>query len=391
MKAFISLLLVCGLASVALADDLSTVDTVTGRYLSVLGKNQGETIVRDAVPPSGITGIHDIATAGGNAGYGWEMADGERMPTNACNTFAADSAVQFQGYKFKRSATITSLDWANFVYLDGGTFDATPTVEVYDRVSNTWTPVGVTWSMPYDRSFGGPPRDYAITFDAPAVNVDGVRVIGEANPDGNVPPSPHGWVATAELTVNGSVNWGVDFSNDLTELANTTPIITESQFDPINLIDNDLTTYDTTVFADSDEGDPTAIDYVGALFDEPQDNVAGLGVVFKCFGDGGVFDSFDIETYDADSDTWTIVSGLDVATYFDDKDYLTDVAPDGVEAGYLFTFDPANDVDGIRIVGDGWGTAWDGFIAATELEVFQVPEPSALALLALGFMVLRRR
>lgn len=380
------------LVSTAGAADLSTIDTETGRYLPVLGKSDGATIVKDAIPPSGITGVHDIASAGGNAGLGWEMTDGDRLPPNAANTFADPNAVQFQGLKFKKSATVTSLDWANFVYLDGGTFDATPTIEVYDRGTDVWTPVAVTWSTPYDGSLGAPGvREYTITLDAPATNVDGVRFIGDANGSFAIPGSPEGWIATAELTVNGSVSWGVDLSTDLTGLPGTTPIMTHSQLDINSLIDDDLTTFTTTVFAEDNLGVPQAVDYAGVLFDESQDQVAGFGITFKRFFDGGVFDTFAIETYDADSDAWTAVTGLDTASYFDDLTYVTDTAPVGVELGYLFTFNSVNDVDGIRIIGDGWGAAFEGFIGVTEIEVFGVPEPTALALLLAGGLLLRRR
>ncbi len=393
MRRFILVVACAAIASGAFAQDITTVDTPTGRYLSVLGKPAGETIVFNQVPASGITGIYDIASAGGNAGRGWEMADGVVDPSNAANTFGDPAATHFQGYMFKHAATITSIDWSNFVYGDGGTFDATPEVQVYDRGTDTWSPVGVTWDQPYVRDFtlNRLTRMYNVSLDAPVV-ADGIRLIGAPNADGGVGGSPNGWVATAELTVNGAVDFGVELGADLTDLPGTTAIVNNSQFNPANLIDNDLNTLETNVFAPA--GDT---DYMGVLFEQPQDSVAGFGLTQKFFPDGGWYDSFTIETYDADSDTWTAVTGLDTGRYYDDQPYLVDRAssPDWavqVETGYLLTFDPVNDVDGIRIIGDGGGTAFgDGFSAASEIEVFQLPEPATLSLLLVTGLLRRRR
>lgn len=387
MNRFISFIAAAAVLNTAFAADLTTVDTDTGRYLSVLGKASGNTIVKDALAP---TGIHDIASAGGNAGKGWEMADGDRAPTNACNTFAGAAGPHYQGYKFKKSALVTSIDWANFTYFDGGTFAATPDVEVYDRGTDTWTVAAATWSNPYDSTFFTGIQEYTITLDTPVV-VDGIRLIGEPQPaDPPVAPSPAGWIGTAELTVNGTAQWGVDLGNDLTDLPNTSAIMTHAQFgNPDSIIDNDLGTIETTVFAEDNGFGPE--DYAGVLFDQPQNAVAGFGIVLKRFFDGGVFDSFAIETYDSATDTWTAVTGLDTSTYYDDKDYLTNVAEVGTEAGYLFTFDAVSGIDGIRINGDGWGTMLDGFIAVSEIEVFQIPEPTSILLVAAGLALIRRR
>jgi hypothetical protein len=387
MKRLIVITALTTITGAAVATDLSTVDTEAGRYLSVLGKPSGNTIIKDSLVP---TGIHDIANAGGNAGFGWEMADGDRAPSNASNTFAGPAGPHYQGYKFKKPARVTSLDWANFTFLDGGTFAATPDVEVYDRGTDTWTAAPVAWSRAYDPAFGAGIQEYTITLDTPTV-VDGVRLVGAPQPaTPPVAPSPAGWIGTAELTVNGAVAWGVELGNDLTDLPNTTAIITHPQFgDPGRLIDNDLSTFETTVFAEDNGLGPE--DFAGVLFDESQSNVGGLGVIFKRFGDGGVFDSFTIETYDLATDTWAAVSGLDTATYFDDLGYITTVSAIGTELGYLFTFDAVDGVDGVRIIGDGWGTAFDGFIAVTELEVFQVPEPATALLVVIPALALIRR
>lgn len=380
----LAILTVVVLATSAVAQDISTVTTDSGRYLSVLGKPAGATSLPG---DSGPTGIHDITSNGGNGERGFSLTDGELAPSNGFVTWGAGQPAgdHYQGLKFKRPATIASIEWHNFTYSDGGTFATTPTIEVYDRGTDSWNAVGTTWSTPYDSSFNNGIQQYGITLDTPVV-ADGVRVIGPAADS----PGPHDFVSTSELIVNGAVEWGVDLSVDLTDLPNTTPVMNDFQFGEHEwLIDDDLTTLQTTVFAENNGNDST--DYAGVLFDASQDDVAGLGIVFKRFFDGGVFDSFAIETYDETSDTWTEVTGLDTATYFDDKTYLTDVADIGVEAGYLFTFDAVDGVDGIRIIGDGWGTAWDGFIGVSEIQVFPVPEPTAFALLAFGLLVTRRR
>lgn len=380
----IAVLAAAVLATAAVANDISTVTTDSGRYLSVLGKPDGATTVPGDTGP---TGIHDITSNGGNGERGFTLTDGNIAPPNGFVTWGAGQPAgdHYQGLKFKRPATITGLNWHNFTYGDGGTFAAAPTVEVYDRGSDSWTAVGTTWDVPYDSSFGLGIPEYNITLNTPVV-ADGVRLIGAAAPS----PGPHAFIGTAQLGVQGAVDWGVDLSVDLTDLPNTTPIMNHFQFGEQHwLIDNDLTTYQTTVFAEDNSQDPN--DYAGVLFEQSQSDVAGFGIVFKYFGDGGCFDSFEIQTYDAATDTWTAVTGLDTSTYYDDKTYLTDVATDFVEAGYLFTFDEVDSIDGIRIYGDGWGTAWDGFIGASEIEVFQVPEPTALALLAAGLLLARRR
>lgn len=387
MQRLIVLAAVTLLVASATAEDLTTVTTDTGRYLSVLGKNDGATMVWGEA--TGPTGIHDIASNAGNGERGFGFTDGELAPANGVVTWGTGQPLgpHYQGLKFKRAALINSLDWHNFIYGDGGTFAATPTVEVYDRGTDSWTSVSASWSTPYDSNFGSGIRPYGITLDTPVV-ADGVRLIGDAAAS----PGPHPFVGTAELVVNGSVSWGVDITNDLTDLPGTTGIISDAQFgNPDSLVDNDLTTYETTVFAE-ENGVPSDQDYVGAMFAETQNDVAGFGVVFKRFFDGGLLDSFVIETYDAATDTWTAVTGVDTSTYYDDFNYLTTTGPIGVEVGYLFTFDAADGVDGIRIFGPGWGTAYgDGFLAASEVEVFQIPEPMTGLLLAIGCALLRRR
>jgi len=122
-------------ASVAMAADISTVTTDSGRYLSVLGRSGGATMAPwfTGGSESGPSGIHDIASNAGNAEQGHGFTDGDLAPGNGIVTWGPGqnpNGPHYQGLKFKRAATIASLDWHNFTYGDGGTFAAAPAIDV---------------------------------------------------------------------------------------------------------------------------------------------------------------------------------------------------------------------------------------------------------------------
>jgi hypothetical protein len=148
-----------------------------------------------------------------------------------------------------------------------------------------------------------------------------------------------------------------------------------------SLTDDDLTTYDTTVLAGKDLVNHGRHDHMGVMFTTPQSHVTAFGIVLKFFFDGGWLDEdvepFTIEYTINNGSTWIPVTGLEKGTYPDDYTGL-ELSPYPLETGFLFTFDPISvPIDGIRIWGDGGGTAdpysfpdSEGFLAATEIEVF---------------------
>jgi hypothetical protein len=173
----------------------------------------------------------------------------------------------------------------------------------------------------------------------------------------------------------------VAVGSDLTGRVATTVTTTGSQYDPANLIDDDLTTYDTTIETGASYG---WTDSITVCFAEPQPDVTAMGVVFKFFADGGWLDeaSHPIRIYaSTDGFLFGQVSGLDTSTYSADHEDLAALSWD-VESGYLFTFEPLTEpILCLGIQGDGGGTAdpypgidTAGFLAVTEIEVFQIPE-----------------
>lgn len=334
------------------------------RYLGSLGKAFGETVKRNV---SDSTGIYDFSSAGGNQGPWWVAFNGScgvvESGEAAPNTYGGKGP-DFFGYKFKVPVRLDSLKWCNNKYYDGGTFSTTPIVEVLKN--GAWSEVLCVWSPTYDATYtAGEVDSYTIELTPEVDSVQGVRLYGlpAGTADGD------GFVGNAEFTAYGAPQlWTtLDWESDLTDLPGVIPVMAGLDA-PEHVIDNDLETFDTTFLAP--EGSE---DFVGVLWPTEQHRISAIGVVLKWFSDGGWFDQtvseFVIETTSDYGSSWVAVAEVDKDVYNNDYNSLASLAWD-VESGFLFTFDPVHSANGIRIRGDGAGTAGDGFIAVTELEVF---------------------
>ena len=356
-------------ASTAPAGDLTTVTSVEARYFVNLGKDWGDTV---PVVPGG---IYELAIGTGNGQPWWRINDGTAV--GHANTYG-ETGDEFVGYQFKFPANIHSIVFTDFVDSDGGTFEFTPAVAVL--TGGSWQKVTASWSPAYDPSFSTGMHQYTITPSSPLNNVDGVKLANSATPstgDGD------GYIGVAELQLIGQMILprSVDLTGDLTGEPGTTAFSNHSQYDLANLIDDDLVTYDTTVDSGEDLVNHGRYDHMGVMFAEPQSDVTALGIILKFFPDGGWYDEtvepFTIEYTTNNGSTWIPVTGLDKGVYPDDY-LLLEAATYPLETGFLFTFDPISvPIDGIRIWGDGGGTAdpypftdTEGFLAANEIEVF---------------------
>ena len=383
--------------------DLTTAGGVQARYTVGLGRAYSDTVIT----PENPNGSIDYSSGRGNGLPWWTMNDGIISGNQNINTFAATSTTDFVGYRFDVPVkNISRIDFANRVFGDGGTFDATPTLQYLDaplEKGGTWHDVAATFDTPYDRSVGGSPmRPYSITpVDQSLSGVWGVRLIGAPNTDRAPGADPTGFIALSELRVVGEVDLMVDFSQNLAHQSNgATAIMTHAQSgNPGAINDGNLLSREQT-FGAGNQGE----DFVGVLWQEPQDNVRAVGITFKRFVDGGLFDDavspFRIEVTH-DGTTWTPVSGLDKFRYDDVYQVLADFTDDPPpnfypEMGFLFTFSPVFGIQGIRAIGDPDGYVdGDGFLGVFEFEAYSIliPEPTTLSLLGLGGIAtwLRRR
>lgn len=163
------------------------------------------------------------------------------------------------------------------------------------------------------------------------------------------------------------------------------------------LNDGDLAgnNYDTTHIPDYNSQDPDdqwVYDYVGVSWATSQSGVAEIQLYIKKFGDGGWFATGGTGANDPTADSLSYAptvqystdggaSWLVAANQSTDYDAATAYAP------ATFAFDPLSGINAIRVIGDGWGPSGSdptGFLGVTEIEVYAVPEPASLTLLALG-------
>lgn len=337
----------------------------------------------------------DYASDRGNGDPWWYMNNGD--PYSNANTYGSANPEDFVGYQFKLPASVTGINFWNRIYGDGGTFASTPRVELLRNgplaQGGVWQEVLVTWNTPYDSTFLDGHRQYAITPTTPSGDVWGVRLIGAPTP--GPAPDSGGWIGVGELQVTGDLPIAskIDLKNNLA--LGQTPLWSLNQFGrPQVLTDGNFTvdSFDTTWGAGAGN------DYIGVLLDAAKDNITAIGVSLKTFGDGGWFnlDAMEVQYTTDGGLIWTDVTGLDLGRYPADLNYLINTAVWAEVAPFLWTFDAVDGVNGIRIFGPPGGglSDVDGFIAATELEVFaQIPEPCTLALLALGCLmrICRRR
>lgn len=366
------------------------------RYLLLLGNPQGDT-ARDT---DATTGLLDFPKYRGDDARWFHINNGDinspPMNTKRVGDSAGD---EFFGYMLKRPATIESLVLQDYSYADGGRFTDTPTVEVLiGGRSGTWTPASASWDMPYETNLiDGASSSYTITLDTPAENVWGIRLIGEAHP---TPDDPGGYVACRELQLIGSVDWGdisLAFPVHMDEDDAEEEWIHRQHGgleDARSTIDGDIENAASfgraqTTWSGSEIPAPH---WCAVHWDTPKDDVAAVGWVMRMFNDGGWFvkNTIDIEYSQDGGDTWFPVDDLDTSSYDDMIDDLVAFRtshPGGdaynFDTGFLFTFDPVSDITSIRIIGDPGGDAGfegQGFISATEMQVFQRnPPPPPLA------------
>ncbi|HOW70644.1 MAG TPA: hypothetical protein PKY77_08590 [Phycisphaerae bacterium] len=364
-------------------DDLTTYPGREARYLVNLGRAFGDTSVTGTGMPSL---LHEITSGGGNQQPWWRINDGNPHGNSVMVTFSGSNP-DFFGYKFKLPATVKQVVWWNQAYFyweDGGTFAATPELQYLDAPNGTWQTIAdVTWDRAYLTTYGPGCRKYEVTLNTPVEHAWGIRFIGNASEtpgpgsnaavddDGDIAGA--GFVGVTEMTLYGEVELGaLDLSNNLAFGA--TAIANDSQYSNWVSLTNGATeegNYDTTW--SPAHSTPAHEDYLGVIWATPQNNVAAMGVTFAGFGDGGYFDpcsNLRIE-YTTDGSNWIAVSGLDLGRYSEDWTILR-ASSWGPDTSFLFRFDPVSGITGLRIIGnpDGYSGDADGFIGASELEVF---------------------
>lgn len=383
--------------------DLTTKGSIESRYMVGLGRPFAQASITGSGKP---ISLMEHAAAGGNAGYWFLLNDGNTTivsdasiypgGTNATPVTYRGSNPDFIGYKFKMPAkTVTGIGFWNRSYKDGGTFAGVPAVQYLDAPDGTWHDVttGVIWTpSTYDSSFvANSVRPYQIDINPPITNAWGIRLIGDAMDtngaeDDTTAVPGKGFLGATEFTVYGEVDWnGVDLSRNLARLGSGLAS-RENAGTALNLVDGDLT---TRVDTWGGRGE----DYIGVAWPVAQHGVAAMGAVFKWFGDGGFFDqcnpTFRIE-YTTDGSSWTPVTGLDTGRYNQMADELmwlsgstfTYKNPSNatneswaltVETGFMFTFDPVDNIVGLRMIGRPVPCPSgdpDGFVGAFEVDVF---------------------
>ncbi|MEP0844994.1 MAG: hypothetical protein HRF43_20015 [Phycisphaerae bacterium] len=336
-------------------------------------------------------GLLEYHSSGGNSGN-WGRLNNSIVAIGTAggqenftpNTFGGPNP-DYAGYLFNLPATVTAIKFWNRTNTDGGTFAATPEVQYLDAPDpiGTWHTIsGVTWSPAYNPDYlpGNEVRLYNITLNEPISGAWGIRLIGDGNPNGGVATDPTGWVGFQELVIIGELDIGdIDLSKNkaLSSLPSSPiAIATREQGanEMVRLNDGNITTRSQT-WGDFPE---YAEDYMGIAWGTPQYGVSAMGIAFHSFGDGGLFDDCQvplrIEYTTSTNPDWTPVTNLNKHRYpyvWQRISYLANV-----QVGFLFTFDPVNDVTAIRIIGDPHGDAGadeSGFLGAYEVEVFGVP------------------
>lgn len=184
-----------------------------------------------------------------------------------------------------------------------------------------------------------------------------------------------------------------------------------------NINDGNLDSGVDTWQAAKDENDEF-YDFGGITFATAQDDVAAVRFYQETFGDGGWFDypGLVVSEEPGDTDdgenisimpriqyttdggtTWTYVTGSSDNYAAVVNDSTVDSFSGARSAAIDFTFDPVSGINGIRVIGDGWGPAGGnlaGFIGFKEFEVYAIPEPSMVSmagLFAAGLVMRRRR
>jgi len=144
-------------------------------------------------------------------------------------------------------------------------------------------------------------------------------------------------------------------------------------------------------------------DFLGVTWATPHNDVAAVRFWHYVFNDGGFFDHPGLTIVGDTGDTISLLPRIqyttDGTTWLDANEVTNtyaDVITDSTVPAFAlrgpidFTFDPVDGVTGIRLFGDGWvqdggaGGNEAGFVGGREFEVYTVPEPATLGLMAIG-------
>lgn len=344
------------------------------------------------------------------------------------STFSAD----FAGARFiQPQMTVNRIELTSVIFGDGGWFDVSslaPIVQVtrdqsilsfgqgnFNNTDEIWETIPSTSNYPVDSSDGAPGSVVTggvYTFDfAPQDNVYAVRILGDPG-GGALGDSDGDFIGVREVRVF-SVEEQPPIQNPNIALSGTAIF-------GLNAVDNGsygvdyehagsvTTLNDGFLFGGSDTWNGAGtepFEFAGVMFDEPTSDVDRFVLYHRTFGDGGWF-ADTIENTDfglmepkvqftTDGGlTWQDISGV-VSDYIDVMTGSVPTAAGTTSNPITFEFDSLGAIDGIRVFGNGGGTASGGFIGVAELEVYQtvIPTPAALPLgmMLLGMPLLRRR
>lgn len=391
-------------ATAAFAADLTTYQETgndrVARFLVNLGREYGNTMRGNNEATSVLideAGLFDDTRRGGNAAASWIMNDGD-LAFDRIATFTHDDTPPFVevgpewiGYKFKAPATVESLLLQDNTFFDGGAFTNVPDVEVLTGSRNgTWQVVPATFDTPYLNYNNRTGAQFNITLDTPAVDVWGVRLIGPAQ---SPMADNNGFLSLIELRINGTASGfaNVILTNNVAQDADATPVMSSEETPGTVGLIADGSVAQASI-ATTKGG--TAPDHIGVTWTTTKQNIGAIGWTMRINNDGGWLEdgTVDVEYLDPADSTWKSVAGLDTTVYdmtlpalTNNQQVITQGPPTvGVlplDTGFLFTFNPVPNADGIRITGTsgGTGTDPDGYISALEFEVFRaVPEPGML-------------
>lgn len=234
------------------------------------------------------------------------------------------------------------------------------------------------------------------------VNIEGVHTLELIiNDGGNGANSDWGNWADARLIKHSATT--IDYNNNIATSGNgiigvnTTDngslgTILHHAGTPSNINDGDFTTKVNTWNANKDENGQY-YDYVGVKWTSLVDDVAAITLHHATYADGGWFDYPNINSSLIELDTISIEPRVQYTTdngitwqevtnstnnYSNAINNNTIPSNSGgfIQGAVTFEFDPVDDINGIRIFGDGAGPTASGnaagFIGICEFEVFQI-------------------
>jgi hypothetical protein len=374
----------CGLAKAE--QDLTTNDATStnalvrqARYLVNLALPGGDSVYLQP----GESGLYDYARARGNQSRWYVMNDGATAgsvavtyadPGYGSSTYSAPP--DYFGYKFKYPATVTNVVYVDYCFSDGGTFSSAPELQVLSALGGAWTAVPSSITPAYQNWFSGGRRvTYTSVPESPIANVWGVRLHGNTSAAGGA-WDRSGWACVTELRVDGTPDFGValDFTNNLARSG--TPFCSNnawktgagSQINDGNF-DNNAEVWHVA--------SPAGVKHVGISWSAPQPGVAAVGIALTFFADGGWYQDTPADTLlvecTLDGQNWTAVSNLHKGRYTADYPACAALSWD-YKGTWLFTFDPVDDVRGIRLSGLPGGSVGalggNGYVSVREMEVY---------------------